>query len=137
MECSTACNIINDQLVFRPGWTITAMECWERFEGAITVKVEYPAFNTDRDQVMGDNAANPYPEAFVAHASFHLLVHEMEDIVTLFKAIIRNITLEIHCHEDREYLRVKSTGWAPLHPHHIDGMRRWGNVDSDLKFGLV
>jgi hypothetical protein len=31
---------------------------------------------------------------------------------------------------------VNQTGWAPFHPHRIDCIKRWGEVESDLTFGI-
>ena len=44
-------------------------------------------------------------------------------------------------HEIREFT-VHDTGWAPLHPHTIDGRARWSDLSGDdplydLTFGVA
>lgn len=58
-----------------------------------------------------------------------------------------HILMVIEEHEMREFLRIAPTYWAPFHPHHTDGIRRWigsANVASewqmvipDMHFGIA
>jgi hypothetical protein len=94
------------------------------------VKVTYPAPETGRD-----NWRNGYAEQIMARASFPIQIHDC-DAEALFRKVLEAL-LVIEVHEAREIFRVQPTGWAPFHPHQVDGMRRWGNPHADLSFGLV
>jgi hypothetical protein len=130
MECGTAVRLINEQLVFRPGWKISA-ECFcHRFEECVKVTFDYPAFETNRDR-----AEQGYPEANRPHASYSFQVADLDD-EGLWRKLLECVA-DIDSHEARETLRVKPTFWAPFHPHRKDGMQRWGTPDRDLVFGLA
>jgi hypothetical protein len=128
MRVDSAVDLVNG-IVYRPGWTITAKPHTARFEGAICVRIEYPAQNTDRDQ------APDYPTPIQTRATFPLIVSECDD-VALYRQVMDAI-MEIEEHEAREYFRVEPTHWAPFHPHRVEGMNRWGNPQRDLRFGLA
>lgn len=145
MEVDSAVTLIN-QLIYKPGWTFFAEPHTPRFEGAVQVHVTYPAL---------DSGSNSNPEAWQsgyteeieggARANFPILVGDADDAETVYRRLL-NCVLEIEEHEAREFLRVQPTGWAPFHPHRIEGMRRWaGSPDRradqplchDLQFGLA
>ncbi len=138
MRVDSAVLLVNN-LIYKPGWTLTATDYTHRFESTICVKVEYPAPNSDRD-----NAKRGYEDDVLptARAGFPIVVADCDD-ASLYRKII-DVILEIEAHEAREFLRVMPTYWAPFHPHNVDGMRRWNatngidySVMPDLRFGLV
>lgn len=133
MENASAVELISN-LIFMPGWTITASDHSSRFEGTITVRVDYPARNSNRDQ------APDYPEEIATYAVFPMIVADCSDEDLYYKMI--KVLAEIFEHETREFLRVPGTHWAPFHPHRVDGMKRWARVTgapvgADLRFGLA
>lgn len=127
MEVDSAIDLINS-LIYKPGWRISAKDHQGRFEGTVAVKIDYPAQNTNRDQ------APDYPENIETYASFPLVVGDCDD-ECLYRRVLDEI-MKIELHEAREYLRVQPTLWAPFHPHRIDGMKRWGELEADLRFGV-
>lgn len=129
MEIASAVELVR-HVCYRPGWEFTAEDHSARFEGAITVKISYPTRNANRDQ-----APQGYPTEIQPHATFPMVVAEC-DAESLYRKLLACI-LEIEEHEAREFFRVSPTHWAPFHPHRLDGMRRWGRVDHDLRFGIA
>lgn len=129
MLTETAIRLV-ETVCYRPGWTLEATDYSNRFEGCICIKVSYPAPETGRE-----NWANGYCEQIRARASFPIQIHDA-DTTTLYRRVLMAL-VEIEVHEAREIFRVSPTGWAPFHPHQIDGMRRWGQPERDLAFGLV
>jgi hypothetical protein len=132
MRTETALELI-DGLTYKPGWKLIASDHSDRFEGAIKLHVEYLAANSNREL-----ADAGYPEQIVARAEFPIMVGDCDEACTLYRRII-DALMEIELHEAREFLRVRSTGWAPFHPHRLDGMRRWDptNVRPDFTFGIA
>lgn len=128
MEVQSAIRLING-LIYKPEWKITATDHTNRFESSVKVRIDYPAYSSDRDE-----AVSGYPTKIYTYSTFPLIVADCDD-VDLYRQIITAI-VEIETHEAREFLRVRRTWWAPFHPHRIDGMKRWGNVTGDLKFGI-
>lgn len=124
----TAIELIST-ICYRPGWLLEATDYSNRFEAAICLKVTYPAPETGRDNWP------EYTQMIQARASFPIQIHDC-DAQTLFRKVL-DVLLEIEVHEAREIFRVHPTGWAPFHPHQVDGMQRWGNAHRDLAFGLV
>ncbi|MEU6260181.1 hypothetical protein ACFUEN_29750 [Streptomyces griseorubiginosus] len=135
METASAIELV-DHVVYKPGWTFTAREHTKRFEGAIVVRVDYPARNSNRDQ-----APAGYPEEITTYAEFPLVIKDCTD-EDLYAALLQ-VIMSIEEHEAREFLRVRPTHWAPFHPHRANGMRRWaarnGKSDlmGDLQFGIA
>lgn len=138
MLIQTALDLVG-QLIYRPGWEFTATDHSSRFEGSICVRVDYPAQETSRTM-----ALKGYPESYGLnnrpYALFPIVVRDLDNI-GLYAAILQAIA-QIDIHEAREYLRIHPTGWAPFHPHQIDGMRRWAerhnaDVIADLQFGIA
>lgn len=132
MNPTTACRIINQNIVFAPGWEFEAVDFSERFEDAVCVNVSYPAVETNRDE-----AEVGYQRDVIAHAKFCILVGMCKDQVDLCRCIVTDVIQPIMLHEAREMLRMAPTFWAPFHPHKIDGMKRWGDVLGDTRFGIV
>ncbi len=131
MRVDTACTIINEQLVFAPGWKIEAEAFTHRFEAALRIKVEYPACATEREE-----AASGYPRTIQTGGAWVLYLH-CDSPETLLRELLQQIILPIYEHEAREMLRLKPTFWAPFHPHRTEGMERWGNPHQDVLFGLA
>ncbi len=139
MDIASATQLV-DNLVFFPGWEFKASDHSKRFEGTISVRVEYPSCETSRER-----AAEGYPETNKPYVNVPIVVRDLDDI-GLYRALIA-VAMEIAEHEFREALRVKPTLWAPFHPHQIDGMRRWQegsaqmdastHLRGDLQFGLA
>ena len=138
MDVQSAIKLIG-QIKIMPFWDLEAEDHTHRFEGAICLKVTYPSYETSREMF-----ALGYPEANRPYAKFPIIVRDLDDI-GLYRAITA-ILVEIYEHEVREFLRISPTGWAPFHPHQIDGMRRWESgtiawkdsiqLRGDLQFGL-
>lgn len=134
MNVESAVRLVN-QLVYKPGWLITATDHSMRFEGTICVRFEYPAIETGRG-----NAELGYPEDVRPYANFPMIVADCTDEDLYYRILCKIREIEIH--EARETLRVQPTYWAPFHPHQIDGMRRWaertgGSIEDDLRFGIA
>jgi hypothetical protein len=130
MRVESALELINNSLVYKPGWKISATDHTNRFEDTIVIKIEYPARNSNRDQ-----ADNGYSEEINTYATFPVIVADCDDL-SLMRNVLNKI-IEIEAHEAREFLRVKPTNWAPFHPHRVGGMRAWGTPQSDLQFGVA
>lgn len=128
MNVESAVQLIN-QLVYKPGWKISATDHTNRFEGAVQVRIDYPAHASEREE------APNYAREIQTYAEFPMIVVDCND-ASLYRRVI-NAIVEIETHEAREFLRVVPTMWAPFHPHRIDGMRRWGDESGDLRFGLA
>jgi hypothetical protein len=129
MNVTSAIELVNN-VVYKPDWKITATDHTNRFEGAVTVRIDYPARATERAE-----AAEGYPREIMTYAIFPMIVIDCDD-VSLYRKLLSKI-MEIEEHEAREFLRVLPTFWAPFHPHRVDGMRRWGHLESDLQFGIA
>lgn len=124
METQSAITLVG-QLIYKPGWSFTATDHSNRFEGTILVRVDYPARNSNRDQAEGG-----YPEEIKTYATFPILVGDCNSDLRLYRRLL--VALEqIEVHEAREFLRVPGTNWAPFHPHRMDGMRNWAAMASD------
>lgn len=131
MEVSTALTVINEQLVYAPGWTIHAESFTNRFERGIRVGVDYPACATEREE-----ARDGYPRLIQTGGQFPVNL-TCDSIETLMRQLLVDVIFPIHHHEAREMLRLKPTFWAPFHPHRVEGMARWGDPQGDLMFGLA
>jgi len=138
MQVSTAVELIH-QLVFFPGFEFKATDHTNRFEGSVKVRVEYDAWNTNRETLTDGQ----YTEKIKTYAEFPLMVEDLNDEVMLYRRLMR-VLMRIYEHEAREALRVRGTSWSPFHPHRVGGMRRWlqTSVDDgldltgDFTFGL-
>lgn len=129
MHNTSAIELINS-ICYKPGWSFSAEDHTNRFQESLLVHVEYEA----RDSKQED--APDFPNAFVARAKFVLMVGDL-DLYGLYRALLDEVILPIEEHEAREFLRIPPTFGAPFHPHTTDGMKRWGNFQHDLTFGLA
>ena len=127
----TAVSLVNESLMFLPGWHVKASDFTSRHEGAICVYVSYPGHESNRPEAMAGYPVTNEPRAVTV-----LQVGLDWELTDLFRAVL-NVLIMFITHEFREFLRVRPTGWAPFHPHQIDGIARWGgNPTDDLTFGF-
>jgi hypothetical protein len=129
MLVSSAVAIINDGIVFFPGWQIHAEDFTSRHEGAVCLSITFPSWETKRSEAMAG-----FPEANMPRQCFIIQVSDLDD-VELHRAVIK-ILVDCFTHEAREAYRIEPSGWAPFHPHKIDGMIRWGSREKDLTYGF-
>lgn len=132
MLAETACAIINEAVVFFPGWNFTAEDYCHRFEDTVRCTVHYPAVQTNRA-----DAHEGYLCVIEAVASFVIVTGDCRDEVDLLRCLLDGAIMKVHEHESREGLRLRPSYWAPFHPHKVGGMRRWGDPGGDLSFGLA
>lgn len=125
MQVSTAVKLIHG-LVFFPGFEFKAHDHTDRFEGTVKVRVEYDAWNTNRETLVDDH----YTEQIHTYAEFPLMVEDLDDEVMLYRRLMV-VLMRLYQHEAREALRVRGTQWSPFHPHKIGGMRRWKQTTND------
>lgn len=130
MLTETACRIINENVVFFPGWKIYAEDFTSRHEGCVCLYIEAPSVETNRPEAMEGYCVRNTPRATTM-----LQVADLADDVALHRAVIEKL-IEFWTHEARECYRVKPSYWAPFHPHQIDGMKRWGTPDKDITYGF-
>jgi hypothetical protein len=126
MRIEQALEIISD-LVFRPGWTITATPAYP-LEGGnwqagawdkITVTCTIDTVDTNREYAPG--YAKPKTITDVQEIDVSRL-----DEDGLIYVLISKVFADTHQHEDREFLRRRSQGYdAPVHPHKVVGNLRW------------
>lgn len=132
-----------DQLVYKPGYKLSAVDHTSRFEGTIKVRLDYTAPNTDRE-----NAARGYADIINTYAEFPIAVGDLfgpQANICLYRRIIDAI-LVVEEHEAREALRVAPTLWSPFHPHHLTSMDAWQDTHGasqraelyrDFQFGIA
>lgn len=128
MNVATAQQLIA-AAIYKPGWRIWAEDHSNRFEDCICLNFEYPARSANREE------APDYPTEIMAKARFPMMVGDVADAIELYRQVLL-VIINIEAHEAREFLRLGPTMWAPFHPHRKDGMKRWGDVEGDLKFGI-
>jgi sugar phosphate isomerase/epimerase len=128
MEVERAIQLINS-LVYKPGWAFLASDHTNRFANTVKVRIEFDARNSNRE------CAPDYAEEIRTYANyaFNVAAADKFDIARQ----MLNCLIDIETHEAREFLRFRDSLDAPFHPHNLDGMRRWGNVQGDLQFGIA
>lgn len=131
MDIGTAIDLINDGIVFLPGWTFHAEDISHRFEGTVKLRISYHAVDTGRD-----NAKIGYEKELDTFAEFSFPVANCPDINSVVRHMLDKI-MEIQLHEAREALRIRPSYDAPFHPHALAGMAAYGKVDTDLSFGVA
>ena len=129
MRRETAVQLVND-LSFKPEYKFEATIS-ERFEETIVISFVYDARRSER------KFAPNYCEWIEGggRAAFMVRCGDMDDDVALYRAFL-DCVAKIDCHEAREFLRTR-TGWSPFNPHQTEGMKRWGEPDIDLLFGMA
>lgn len=142
MRVETAIALI-EQLVYKPGYHLSAVDHTKRFEGTVKVHLSYVAPETGRE-----NAAKGYEEIIKTYAEFPIAVGDLSGPtanVCLYRRVLDAI-LEVEAHEAREALRVQPTLWAPFHPHQLDGIDVWNATTTsrqrpellrDFQFGIA
>lgn len=119
MNASAAASLINQELIFRPGWQLRAVP----FEnlGVVLVEASVLTNNLDREE------APDYRSQIIAGGSFEVPTGGTE--AEFLKRLIGEF-LKIEEHEWREALRFKPNRphgdyVAPFHPHRPEGIRNW------------
>ena len=118
MYVASAVDLINNGLIYKPGWKFEAESHEKRFEGHVLVKVSYHAHNSNRDC-----ATRGYDEEIETYASFSFPVTECTEHDVIFRLLLSIIEIEIH--EAREFLRDRVSFESYFHPHRIAEMSRW------------
>jgi hypothetical protein len=129
MEIERAIAIINNGIVFKPGWEYYAKDFTSRHEGCICLYVEGVSRETSRR-----DAQYGYPTPNRPRATFLIQVSDLDHLALYREVLKRFIAFDIH--EDREFFRTTPDYDAPFHPHRIIGMREWGDIEGDLSFGF-
>ena len=137
MQTSEAVDYLNS-LTWHPGWKVVAEDATDRFQS--TIRVRFTLTDARRSE------REFYPRFYVripggAKSAFLVPVGD----VTSHAQLLHRVTMaavENFTHEWREFAREAVTGHAPIHPHTIDGMTAWSEVNgtpvaSDLTFGLA
>lgn len=132
MDVATVVDVINHDIIYRPGWTWKAEDFTSRHEGAVKVSVVYEAQNFTRAH------APEYAESVKggAKASFIVSANEVTDPLDLHRRVLAGFQA-IESHESREAYRVGRAYWGPFNPHNVDGQTNWGDQQGDYGFGLV
>jgi hypothetical protein len=137
MKVEQALTLINQGIVYRPGYRIMAEDNTPRYGNAIKVGIYCPTVDSGtRDS---EEWKQGYPTVVAdpgARAEFTLTVDDCADEYDVLKKLLQLIT-RVEQHEAREFLRLKSSGRAPFHPHTSDGIRRWGTPELDFTYGLA
>ena len=126
MDIETAC-IKLTRFRYKPGWSLAAVP-YPNIEGALEVTIHHPAVDSSKACMRDD-----YPQQFEADRPFTIQVGDCTE--SEFERMIFDQIIRVETHEAREFFRDSSTGEAPFHPHTLSGMRRWGDVDGDLRYG--
>lgn len=131
MFVSTALKLI-EGLSYKPGWHFEASDYTKRFQDTIMLKCVFPAYESERGY-----AYEGYPKYRTdSWAQFPIMVGDINEDTELYRRVLEAI-MKLEEHEAREFLRVTSTMWAPFHPHNTDGMKRWGNIAEDFRYGIA
>ncbi len=130
MLVESAVAIINNGIVFFPGWTVHAEDFTARHEGAVALHIEGTSWETNRPEAMAG-----FPEINHPRVVRIIQVADLNDDISLHRVVLQQF-IDFFIHEAREAYRVQPTGWAPFHPHQIDGMKRWGRPEDDLTYGF-
>jgi hypothetical protein len=125
MQVTTAVELIHS-LIFFPGFEFKAHDHTDRFEGTVKVRIEYDAWNTNRQTLDDDQ----YTEKIKTYAEFPLMVEDIQDEAVLYRRLM-TVLMRLYQHEAREALRVRGTLWSPFHPHRLGGMRRWRQTSEE------
>lgn len=132
MDVTTAIDLINNHLTYKPGWVFRADDWEKRFEGTVRLYVQYPARNSNSEW------APLFAQEIQPYAHMPLVVKDIDSIATLFYRLVK-IIMCIEEHEAREFLMYHATGghdyFPVLHPHMTHTMRLWA-VESLTDAGL-
>lgn len=133
METATAVAFVNEDLVYRPGWSFTASA---RDADSILVEITFPVYNSNRMLI-----AQGIEDRFENKVGFRIDVTDFDDEDDLTFAVLM-VVLQIETHEAREFLRVRSEMYrAPFHPHRTDGQfnfaDRFADTDEDKALSVI
>jgi hypothetical protein len=123
MRVDTALQLVNDELVIYPDWTIRAEDHTHRYQDTIKVHLTIAgarASEREHAPTYGVVVEGGIRVAFPVHVG---------DIASADELVGRVIDLQLDAfaHEVREFTRLRSTGYAPFHPHTPDGIHRWAD----------
>lgn len=130
MDSNTACELLNEQLILPPDWTLEAHPADHIHGGEIHVAVRYAGHDTSPAM-----AAKGYPEPNENFAGFFLTVGDLDTPDALVRRFLVYVVARIRQHEDRELFRWRSDLRAPFNPHTVDGRAAWGDIVGDATFG--
>lgn len=119
MQATTAVELLNTGMIYPPDVQITAEDWTHRFEDSVRITVNLPGAKYSDRQYAPDYSVDNTTgtQAFVVPVGTC-------DIFSLAGCVL-DLIGRVREHEDREFLRLRSTGWAPFHPHKTDGINRW------------
>lgn len=123
METATAVDLINNHLIYKPGWVFTAEDWEKRFQGTVKVRCTYPARNSNSEW------APDFAQRIRPYADVLVPVGTADTVTTLFHRLITLVIMVIEEHEAREFLMYKDSlgSYFPLlHPHITATMQAWG-----------
>lgn len=129
----TSALLLVGQVDCGPNWRLTAEDYTHRQEATICVTTHVATISTDRKH-WPYKRSTPRVEV---RAHFLVYVGDCADAEDLYRRLFDQAVVPTLVHEGRELFRIRPTGWAPFHPHHRDGMLRWGAVEHDQKYGLA
>lgn len=128
MKVESAVDLINNGVIYKPGWRFEATDHTNRFEGHVAVKCWYHARNSNRDC-----ATRGYDEEIETYASFSFAVTNCSEHDVIFRLLLAIIEIEVH--EAREFLRRSGSFESFFHPHRIAEMARWREHATPCAFG--
>ncbi len=137
MKVEQALTLINEGIVYRPGYKIVAEDNTARYGNAIKVGIYCPTVDSGtRDS---EEWKQGYPTAVNApgaRAEFTLTVDDCAAEYDVLRKLLDLIT-RVEQHEAREFLRLRASGIAPFHPHTSTGIALWGTPELDFTYGLA
>lgn len=119
MDAYTAARLINNEMIFKPGWRMSAQV---RSDSTIYLSARFAAY----DSSSVDYNGNFYERTTLAPPQITIDVSGL-DKAGLAHRVVR-YALELEAHEMREFcqFRQRDGSWrAPLHPHTYDGGTAW------------
>lgn len=132
MNVDTALRLI-EQIDCGPNLCVEAEDYTRRHEGAIRLTTIVTTVGSEREQFGNYKDAEPID----VRAQFVIIVTDCADDLELYRRVLTEALIPTLTHEIREFFRIKPTGWAPFHPHKIDGVDRWGEPEVDRKYGTA
>lgn len=121
MNAKKAADLINNGLIFKPGWDVSAIG-FDAYD-TVLVRAELLTTNFDREE------APYYRGRIIAGGTFELSTKGSQDEV-LQRLLTEFVKIEEH--EWREALRLKSNYDAPFHPHRPEGQDNWARAVERL-----
>lgn len=117
MDAYKAAELINNNVSYKPGWTITALA-----KDPITVNVYVEAIVRDSSR----EEAPFYPRKIISSWSKDINLTELFDDEEQVYAEVLRIIVGHEIHEAREFFKVGGTKYEPMfHPHINRGKYLW------------